>query len=527
MAINSNAATGGSQKLSARLTGWVFRYHRWFGIVSCVAVMLWGASGVMHPIMSRLNPTPVNMQPPQAVPALHFALTPAQVLARAGIAEVSGLRVLAWNDATYYQVSLPLHPNPLPQAGEGANASLRETDVKRRYFEVNSGTELADGDALYAEYLARHFIGDAQSKLRGVTLVTQFGDDYLDINRLLPVYRVDFERDDSLHAYIETSPPRVSALMDDRKAVLATMFRHMHNWEFLRAADGLRMMLISAFLAVALLSAASGIWMYGFMWNRGTLQAHHLPLRRWHRGVGIAVSLSALLFVISAEWHLLGSERRAVLPVFESRIPAAIIALPDGVRHGGWGRINLVQVDGRAVYQLLPAQQNRAAQAAGSEHDHSAKPQDVKAAAQTAYADSQSGALAEDGERRHAVWLAGQFSSLPDDKVAQAELVSKFAGEYGFLNKRLPVWRVDYDTDDHLSYYVETATGALASIVRDADRAEGWSFSNFHKFHWLDFAGKDVRDFVMGLFGLGNLAIALLGLWMFVRRYRKSGGPAQ
>ena len=92
---------------------------------------------------------------------------------------------------------------------------------------------------------------------------------------------------------------------------------------------------------------------------------------------------------------------------------------------------------------------------------------------------------------------------------------------YGFLNKRLPVWRVEYDTPDHLAYYVETATNSLASVVRDAVRAEGWSFSFLHKYHWLDFAGKDVRDLVMGLFGFGNLLIAVLGLWMFTRRYIK------
>jgi len=37
----------------------------------------------------------------------------------------------------------------------------------------------------------------------------------------------------------------------------------------------------------------------------------------------------------------------------------------------------------------------------------------------------------------------------------------------------------------------------------------------------LDFAGKNVRDFIMATFGLGNLLVAILGLWMFLRRYRK------
>lgn len=486
-----------------QLSSWLFRYHRWFGVVACVAIMMWGASGVMHPIMSRLNPTPVNMQPPQAEVVVHAAVPPSEVLSRADITEVSALRVMAWNDASYYQVSLP-------------------GQAQRRYFEVNSGTELVEGDAKYAEYLARHFIGDAQSKLRSESLVTKFDDDYLDINRLLPVYRVDLEREDGLRAYVETNPPRVSALADDRKVMLASLFRIMHNWAFMQGVDGLRMTLISVLLFVALLSALSGIWMYVYMWKRGTLKSQHLPLRRWHRTVGILVSLSVLLFVVSAEWHLLGSKSRTIQPVLDSHIPVAQIGLPYIVQHGGWSKINLVQVDGHGAYQLTPIQQRAAPSMSVAEHDHSVKPVEKKTEQQVVYVDSASGVVLNDADRKLAIQLSAHFSGLSEDKVFNLSRVSKFEGEYGFLNKRLPVWRVEYTTPDHLTYYVETATGTLASIVRDADRAEGWSFSYLHKYHWLDFAGKDVRDFVMGLFGLGNLIIASLGLWLFTRRYKKS-----
>jgi len=74
---------------------------------------------------------------------------------------------------------------------------------------------------------------------------------------------------------------------------------------------------------------------------------------------------------------------------------------------------------------------------------------------------------------------------LPAQKISDVALVTQFEGEYGFFNKRLPVWRVAYDTPDHVAYYVETSSGALAALVRDCDRMEGWSFSTLHKFHWL------------------------------------------
>ncbi len=484
-----------------RLSAWLFRYHRWFGVVCCVAVMSWGASGVMHPIMSRLNPQPVNAQAPQAAPALHEALDPSAVLVRAGIDEISGLRILAWNGASYYQVSQP-------------------QQVERRYFEVNTGAELADGDARYAESLARHFTGDGQSKIESVTRLEHFDTEYMSVNRLLPVYRIAFARDDGLRAYVETSPPRLATLIDDRKELLGSIFRIMHNWDFLAEWDSLRMTLISTLLALALLSALSGIWLYGFMWQRDTLRSSHVPLRRWHRSVGIAVSLSTLLFVVSAEWHLLGSERRSVPPTLHNPINPAQLALPDSVRHGTWAQINLVQMDGRTYYQLQNAQHKTTVQ--GEPAHHAAKPDADKAKIPALYVRADNGEMLRDGARDHAVWLAGRYSGLPAAQVTAVTQVTKFAGEYGFINKRLPVWRVDYATPEHQTYYVETGSGALAAVVQDSARWEGWSFSYLHKFKWLDFAGKNVRDFVAAVFGFGNLAVAVLGLWMFMRRYTKA-----
>ena len=492
-----------------RFADWLFRNHRWFGVVACVAIMMWAASGIMHPIMSRLNPQPVNVQAPQTTPLLHNALAPSEVLPQAGIKAVSSLRILAWDDVSYYQVSI---------AGQ----------AQRRYFEVNSGQELADGDVKYAEFLARHFVNDRQGKVTRVTRLNQFDDDYLSVNRLLPVYRVDFssdgsgERADSLRAYIETSPPRLASLVDDTKSTLGWLFRVIHQWDFLSAWDSTRMALMTALLTVTLLSAFSGIWMYGFRWQHDTLKKSHRPLCRWHRGIGIAVSLSTLLFTVSAAWHVLGSERRAAPTMLVSPISTAELGLPDRVRHGNWGEISVVQmatekINSQVYYQLTGA--IKEIQTVTGEHDHNAKPVVAPSVIQTIYVYAGNGGIIPDAERRHATVLAGQYSGLPEQQITAVSLVTKFEGEYGFINKRLPVWRVDYDTPDHVSYYVETSSGALASIVRDNARVEGWVFSYLHKFHWLDFAGKNVRDIVSALFALGNLIVAVLGLWMFTRRY--------
>ncbi|HEY0268319.1 MAG TPA: hypothetical protein VGC12_03695, partial [Methyloradius sp.] len=44
-------------------TNWSF-WHRWLGLVTCVGILLWGISGLSHPIMTRLQPVPVQFMPP-------------------------------------------------------------------------------------------------------------------------------------------------------------------------------------------------------------------------------------------------------------------------------------------------------------------------------------------------------------------------------------------------------------------------------------------------------------------------------
>lgn len=486
-----------------RLNTFLFRYHRWFGVVCCVALMAWGASGVLHPLIGRLAPRAATMAPPPARLDLHALPEPGELLRRAGIDQVAGLRLVTVADAARplqaWQVTLP-----------GA--------ARRHYLDATDGTPVHDGDARYAVVLARHFSGQPHSAIKSVRLVTRFDDDYLPGNRLLPVYRVDFDRPDGLRAYVDTSPPRLARLTDDSTAQLRRLFRVLHDWSFLDQAQALRVGLLSLLLAATLASAASGLWMYGFMWRRGTLGRRHRPLQRWHRVVGLAVSVSALGFAASAQWRLLANDPPAAPRRAGGAMAVASLALPPALRQGSWRSVALVRCGDGLCYRVQ----------AGGSHDSGIAGHHHGAAAPPArYLDAASGRRLAGAERRHAVWLAGRFSGLADAQLQAVAPVTRFDGEYGFMNKRLPVWRVAYDTPDAAAFYVEPESGTLAAEVRRPDRLEGWSFNHLHMFHWLDFAGRDLRDAVLALFGFGNLSVAVLGLWLFLRRYGRRGPPAQ
>lgn len=79
----------------------------------------------------------------------------------------------------------------------------------------------------------------------------------------------------------------------------------------------------------------------------------------------------------------------------------------------------------------------------------------------------------------------------PNFKLKTSAVLTDFdKREYGFVNKRLPVVKLEYNSDDGTTYYIETSTSRLASIINNDTRREGYSFAIFHKFLLMEWAGR-------------------------------------
>jgi hypothetical protein len=126
------------------------------------------------------------------------------------------------------------------------------------------------------------------------------------------------------------------------------------------------------------------------------------------------------------------------------------------------------------------------------------------------------------GERKYAAYLASYFSKNAEKDTTSIEVITKFEGEYGFVNKRLPVWKVNYPFNSKQRWYVETSTSKLAAKVNDNDLIEGYSFAFLHKHHFMDFAGKGWRDFSTMFWAMSQVVIVIIGLilWQKVRKKR-------
>jgi hypothetical protein len=134
------------------------------------------------------------------------------------------------------------------------------------------------------------------------------------------------------------------------------------------------------------------------------------------------------------------------------------------------------------------------------------------------YFHTQSGISLENGDDLYAKELALRFGA--PENLVNISTQSQFGGEYGFINKRLPVIKLMYDDDANHTYYIETWTGYLAAKFNQSSRFYGLFFTFVHKWHFLDPIGRDVRDVIMVLFCLLISAVAASGIWIYLKKLK-------
>ncbi len=498
-------------KLSKLTVNWMF-WHRWIGMLSCVGILLWAGSGISHPIMSRLQPSPIAFVAPAAQHDLRDALFIKSVLEQHNITDMQHVSLAQFDGHSYYRVSV-------------------DQRQPARYFEALSGKELHEGDARYAQYLAKHFTGKPSEDIVGVELITAFSDDYHEVNRLLPVWQVEFSTEQHLRAYIDTEQSRLSTLVNDTRYWLTQMFQFGHNWSFLNNAPVWQVSIASIVLCAVLISAFSGLYLY-FTLNNAKQRLADKPMRQWHRHLGLVVSLSALIFASSGLFHLIMSYQQHKTKIILAEKSVSINQLDIGVWQkvvsNPLAKLDLINHDSHWYWHVLPLSSDSENQmpisqvAALAKHAEHHERADIHKKATPYLLTAESSLKETTIQSIEDFAIAKALSATPSNarEIESTEWITQFKNEYGFIFKRLPVIKVQMKDDSHTRYYIEPVTGALSAKVRDVDGLEGFVFAYLHKWSF-DFINKNLRDILVSLFALGNMIVAMMGLIMFYKKYVK------
>ncbi|WP_022956173.1 hypothetical protein [Perlucidibaca piscinae] len=476
---------------------WLLSRHRRLALWVFLPALAWSLTGLLHPVMSRWQPSAVAKQPPvelvTAPAGLSWKALPPPASVLPAELQLRELRALTWRGVPFWMAQLP-------------DGSLRHVDARNG--------KPAEIERELVEFLARHYTGESVAAV-SLSQVTAFSAEYPVVNRYLPVWRVAFDRPDGLVAFIEPRSLQLAALTDTWKTRFSALFGNLHSWKWwahepsrdVAMVLALGLIMVMAVAGVARVTAVDG--------------SARPAMRRWHGRLGLLVTLAVLAWCVSGMLHVLvidkGRPGFVTYPLASSfRAGEVVMPAPANLPEGA--RLQVLATPAGPLwhgYQLMPGHLHGAVgdkQSGGSGHLHAE--QGAAPVLHEVYASARTGERVEAVD--YARMLAADVAS--GARWLDVEPVTRFTHEYGFVQKRLPVYKVRFDTPDTLAVYVDPVDAAVASVVHDADRVEGFSFAYLHKVNWLDFLGKDARDLVAGVFSALVFAVTLWGLLLWRRR---------
>jgi len=509
----------------------IYAWHRTIGIITIIPVIFWTLSGLMHPFMAHFfKPTITNERiESKPIDKSQLTLSIQEVLVKNNITEFKNFRIVSFDNSIFYQVKT-------------VNGELE-------YFNTTNAKKLENGDQKYAHWLSRYFLDDQKSPIEKTDVVTKFTSQYKYINRYLPVYKTTFNRPDGMEVYVETASSKLATYNPKSRQAFIWFFDTFHNWSFVDAIsnNSVRIVFMILFLSIIFFSAVSGIVIYGLFWKQFKKTNSLNPkkgLRRYHRQIGIWVSLFTLTFAFSGAYHATTKwnpytlDKMVYEPVFETKD----IPTPNNEINLDWNRfenMSIITLNDSVYYRIQLAEAKDKFNYRSKKDDDPKWDKKENPKNEILYINSLSNKVTPNLDLEYAKFLALYFSDTNGGKPACCEMdsdteskpslekatlletksITEFESrEYGFANKRLPVIKLAYDTPEKTTYFIETATSRLAAVIEKSDIAEGYSFAIFHKFLFMDWAGKNVRDLTMVMAALIILVISVFGLFLFFKK---------
>ncbi|HEY4062085.1 MAG TPA: hypothetical protein VGM30_09305 [Puia sp.] len=541
----------------------LYQWHRRLSLIIAIPVLVWASSGFMHPIMTNLRPAIATQGlSPMAIDRHRLRVPLAVALRQHHLDSLSNVRLIHIDTNWFYQVQPATGRTP----ATAANTPASGTPI---YLSCTNGNVLPAGDWLYAQYLARQFLEGPErpegsersegsehphkgppassipdccgaatecvlnpirgSKVSNVSELSGFDNEYQSINRLLPVYRVSFDRPDGIRVYVETAHDRFAFAIDNRRAVFEEIFRLFHTWGWLDLLGKGKLGVMLIFVLLALTTTILGIYLFFTTRSKNVNGNPLIKARRNHRYTAIVASLFTLMWTFSGSYHLISKFTDDTRDrYFVNERFAAADATPDYDRlqallPGPITNLSLVKIDGAVYWQVYtrPANPPGSAKDVAKDMTKDLMKDKKVSPPPVFYINTQDYTLLPDGDAKYADRLATRFSGEPASSIRSTTPVTAFTDEYNFTDKRLPVWKVSYDRDHHQRYYVETSTGKLSKSINDLSLLEEYSFAFFHKHEFMGWGGKGLKDASTMFWAAAQILLVLLGLILYFKFRKK------
>jgi len=467
----------------------MYIWHRRLAILLLIPLLTFSLSGLLHPLMRITRPDVAQMFYP--APAWPTGLSgpnlssAAMADSQADSASVAGIR-------------------PVLLGQDWLVQHWRDRQQASLFLNPKTGEPVANAAQQYAEQLARYFSGDYESPVAKISFRTIFDSGYGPINRLLPVWMVELERDDRLQIYVDIRNNRLATVTDSNRRMLMQLFQWLHIWSFMDVDDPLRNTLIISIMFGCFLLGLGGIYLFAAL---PISKRRKAPGRKIHAWGGLLVSVALLMFVSSGLIRTLEKLQPEVRGIAITQVislaPVNIGFSELQQRFPAIYDARLHMLNGAPVWQVLQPRQ--------PERWISAQTGAALPGARDAFARQLASA---------AIDQSTNVQAIANSEPLKIERISNYKtdSDYGFIDKRLPVVALHYTQQ---TLYVDSRDGVLSKQVTGSTRLYGWIFNMLHKWRFADGLGLNQRDSLITVFILTICGMGILGFVLWLKRQRK------
>jgi len=219
------------------------KLHRWLGLAFSVSVLIASGSGIIHNVMTH-----TQAPPPQARPSGGGMDVSAITLSVAGAVaklpetdpKVQAVNLRGIGGRPWYQIYT-----------EGAHGP--------QYVSAVDGRVDPAMDEAYAAEIAKNFLAGAEVRKTG--FLTAFNTEYLNIFRILPVYRFDIGDALQTRVYVSTTTGSVTRHTDRQRQFEAAIFTNFHKLGFIPDKN-LRDLVLTVLTSGTFLVACLGVALF-------------------------------------------------------------------------------------------------------------------------------------------------------------------------------------------------------------------------------------------------------------------------
>ncbi|MEQ1838782.1 MAG: hypothetical protein ABL994_00110 [Verrucomicrobiales bacterium] len=221
----------------------VRKLHRWIGLIFSLSVLMASGSGVIHNVMTRTQAPPPSARPSgggMEVNAITVSVAEAVAKLDTENPEVQAVNLRGIGGRPWYQIYTKSSPVP-------------------HYVSAVDGRLDPSQDEAYAAEIAKNFLGGKE--ISKTDFLTTFNSEYLNIFRILPVYRFDAGDELDTRVYVSTTTGSVTRHTDRKRQFEARIFTNFHKLGFIPNKD-LRDLVLTVLTTGTFLVACLGIALF-------------------------------------------------------------------------------------------------------------------------------------------------------------------------------------------------------------------------------------------------------------------------